>query len=419
MDFLITPLWGTLADKYSKHRLLLLFTMIVSGIFYSATYFIPQVKQQGLEWTTLTNSTPVGDSNSLHMNSKNNFPISVDLNWCAPVIDDSNEELQTFTKSFVSNNDDEKISIHCFRPRNRNKEKYYCCKHLHNPPLMIKGVDDYNEVRSHYMASSTSVTFTLMIILIFAAKSLFCTTGPILDAVAMALAQEHNNDYGRQRAWGAISWGLFGAISGSAVDACTKYCKTEYIYAPAFAMFVGFVTLATLTAFKMKFHSHQSPGSISRNIWPLLSNPDMLIFLLILFLVGIVVGVISTYLFLFLQELNGPHSLMGLTLTISCLSEVPFMYYSSKILNYFGHKCIFYLCLLCYGIRLIGYSFLYNPWIVLPIELLHGVCYGAFWPTLTSYGNLLAPDGMEATVQTVAFAVNCGFGESLYYISVF
>ena len=345
--FLIAPLWGILCDKYSKHREVLLGTMAVSSVLYCCTYFVPRVADTRT-WTALTNSTPVVGLNVKYSSTP----------WV----------------------------------------------------MMTSGLSKRNVSSS--LGNQQIMIFIIMMIIIFTAKSLFCTTCSLLDAVTMALTKEHRSDYGKQRLWGAVSWGLFAVISGAAVDACVKSCPTRYIYAPAFGLYALFTTLSVLTAFKMTFQTHQSPSeSISGNIGLLLRNPEILVFLLLQFVVGANLGAISTYLFLLLQELHGPHSLMGLTLTVSCVSEVPFMYFSSRIIQCFGHKSIFYLCLVCYAVRCGCYSILRNPWFVLPVELLHGICYGAFWPASTSYCNLVAPQGMEATVQNAANAVNAGLGK--------
>jgi hypothetical protein len=38
-----------------------------------------------------------------------------------------------------------------------------------------------------------------------------------------------------------------------------------------------------------------------------------------------------------------------------------------------------------------------NAWAVLPIELLHGVTYGAAWAGCTSFAHLIAPKGGRAS----------------------
>ncbi|CAG2055051.1 unnamed protein product [Timema podura] len=71
------------------------------------------------------------------------------------------------------------------------------------------------------------------------------------------------------------------------------------------------------------------------------------------------------------------------------------------------------LVLLAFGIRFLLYSFLYNPWWCLPIELLQGVTFGLFYATMASYASIVAPPGTEATVQGLVGAIFEGVGVSL------
>lgn len=57
------------------------------------------------------------------------------------------------------------------------------------------------------------------------------------------------------------------------------------------------------------------------------------------------------------------------------------------------------LVLFAFGVRFILYSFLTNAWWVLPIEILQGITYGMFYPTMTSYANVVSLPGTETTVQ--------------------
>lgn len=57
------------------------------------------------------------------------------------------------------------------------------------------------------------------------------------------------------------------------------------------------------------------------------------------------------------------------------------------------------LVLFAFGVRFILYSFLTNAWWVLPIEMLQGVTFGMFYPTMASYANAVSPPGTETTVQ--------------------
>lgn len=262
-----------------------------------------------------------------------------------------------------------------------------------------------------------TLTFVLMLVIVLTGQFVSNPAAPLLDAATMALVKECNDrgqkvEYGHQRLWGGVAWGVFAPLSGLAIDTYSAaYPESFNKYLPAFIFFVAIVLLSVVPALCIGFLPHRPPESLASNLGTLIRKPKVLVFLYAMFISGVSVGVISTYLFLFLAELSGSHTVMGLTLTLTSVAEVPFMFFATKLIERLGHRGVFVLTLFCYTVRFAGYSLLQNPWLVLPIELLHGVTYGALWPACTSYINLITPDNMLTTMQSITFGIKCGLGK--------
>jgi MFS family permease len=64
-----------------------------------------------------------------------------------------------------------------------------------------------------------------------------------------------------------------------------------------------------------------------------------------------------------------------------------------------GHVHCMTLVLGAFGVRLLIYSVLTNPWTILPVELFQGVTFGIFYSTMASYAYVVSPPGSAATVQ--------------------
>ena len=269
---------------------------------------------------------------------------------------------------------------------------------------------------SHPFSRKSSATFVTMMVLVFTGRFVKGPVVPILDATTHVLVKELNEagiaaDYGRQRLWGAISWGTFSPFTGFIIDTYSAHVVSFNDYLPAFCMYLTVTLLAFCSVAFIKIARHEPPpGSLTQNLGRVLRKPGVLVFLFASCVTGVAVGIINAYLFLFLAELSGSHTLMGLTLTLTCVSEVPFMFFATKLIDRFGHRGVISLALFCYALRYCCYSLLQNPWVVLPIELLHGVTYGALWPACTSYCHMVAPEGMATTIQSVTFAVKNGLG---------
>ena len=79
-------------------------------------------------------------------------------------------------------------------------------------------------------------------------------------------------------------------------------------------------------------------------------------------------------------------------------------------LNKMGHVHTMTMILGVMGVRLLAYSFLTNPWYVLPIELLNGLTLGVYWSTMASYAHWIAPAGASSTMQGIFSAIFEGIG---------
>ncbi|KAG7391782.1 hypothetical protein PHYPSEUDO_003402 [Phytophthora pseudosyringae] len=109
---------------------------------------------------------------------------------------------------------------------------------------------------------------------------------------------------------------------------------------------------------------------------------------------------------------NNPH-IVGVVIAVETVSELPFFFHANKIFERFGTaKCVF-ASLVAYGIRMVTYAFIQHPWLVLPIEVLHGLTYGLLLAAFTNYIYEAAPKGTEGTMIGVLFAVQRGIGGGL------
>ena len=125
---------------------------------------------------------------------------------------------------------------------------------------------------------------------------------------------------------------------------------------------------------------------------------------------GVCSGVLYGYLAWYQSELGASGLLLGITVFVQASYEAPMMAVSEWFIRKAGyHGCVM-LCLLSYGVRFIGYYFIKNPWLVLPIDVTHSVGYGLFYASMTSFAFEKAPPGTSATLQGLLGAIYEGFG---------
>lgn len=94
---------------------------------------------------------------------------------------------------------------------------------------------------------------------------------------------------------------------------------------------------------------------------------------------------------------------MGISLTVTCVSETVVFYFAERIKSALGTWGCLNLIFLAFILRMAAYTGLPHAptlWLVLPVELLHGLTFGLAWSVGTGYFAAIAPKGTEATFQS-------------------
>jgi len=139
-------------------------------------------------------------------------------------------------------------------------------------------------------------------------------------------------------------------------------------------------------------------------------------------LFGVGVGGIGEFLFLHLRDsLAAPEWLMGATLAVTCAAEVPAFRLQPRLLRAIGVRAVLRLVAAAYVLRTALYALLPAAarllpaglrsrayFLVLPVEMLHGLCFACAWATGTAHCRRAAPRGCEAELQ--AWFSGCFFG---------
>ncbi|XP_073955379.1 sugar baby transporter [Choristoneura fumiferana] len=240
------------------------------------------------------------------------------------------------------------------------------------------------------------------------------------DAICFNILGAKVSQYGKQRLWGSVGWGIFSLLTGALIDA---FSDGEYKnYAVAFVLMFVFMMGDVIVSCFVKIESTKMSVSILADVGTLLTSLPTVIFFLWTIAVGLCTGLLWQFLFWHLEDImklncNGSDyikTLQGLVSAIQTFcGEIPFMFVSGYILKRLGHVNMMSLVLFAFGVRFILYSLLTNPWWVLPIEMFQGITFGMFYPTMASYAKVVSPPGTETTVQGLTGAIFEGIGTSL------
>lgn len=242
----------------------------------------------------------------------------------------------------------------------------------------------------------------------------------VADAICFNVLGKKPQHYGKQRLWGSVGWGLVSLLTGTLIDTFSDGPNKNYI--AAFVLMFIFMFGDIVASCFIDNKTANTSTNILTDVGSLLKSLPTFVFLLWTIAVGLGTGLLWQFLFWHIEDVAGltcegstyVKTLQGLVSAIqSFCGEIPFMFLSGRILKKLGHENMMGVVLFGFGVRFILYSILTNPWWILPIEILQGVTFGMFYPTMTSYASIVAPPGTETTVQGLTGAVFEGVGTSL------
>jgi PPP family 3-phenylpropionic acid transporter len=232
----------------------------------------------------------------------------------------------------------------------------------------------------------------------------YASTGPLVDSAVLALLGDRKERFGRIRLWGTIGYGVVAPFAGSLIGRLgLKWAFWGYAI-----LMLGSLLVMTW----IPFRQGRSNSSFRGGIRVLLANRSWMLFLVMVFIAGIGMATINNYLFVYMQSLGSSTTLMGFALTVSTLSEIPAFFFSDRLLRRFGARGMLVIAMTTIGLRLVCYSLTILPWIVLIIQLCHGLTFAVIYTAGVHYADRVAPPGMKATTQGMFAGMLMGFGSA-------
>jgi len=223
---------------------------------------------------------------------------------------------------------------------------------------------------------------------------------PLVDNTVLAILGERKAIYGRLRLWGALGWGVAGSSIGLLIE---RFGLSWGFYGALF-----FLAGCLLAAQRLQIQQVQIGQPFWQGVRFFVSSKPWLVFLITLFINGAAAGVGNNFLFLYLDELGASRTLMGLTLFVATVSEIPIFFFGDRLLNRLGARGLIFFSLGATVVRMLCYALMPSAYYVLPIQLLHGLTFSAMWVAGVSYANRAAPPGMGATAQGLLSGVSMG-----------
>ena len=161
------------------------------------------------------------------------------------------------------------------------------------------------------------------------------------------------------------------------------------------------------------------------------SKPDTFGIFLIGFVFGGSFASVQSLLFVYVEEIvtennvaliENTHDisylLLGLSVGISVIFEIPFLYLSNIFIHYLGYRIIIIVSFILYCIRLVLYSYLNknNLYLLLIIESLQGITTSLIHVSLITIISIIFPLNMQTIGQTLMYITRYGIAPFIFLI---
>lgn len=252
----------------------------------------------------------------------------------------------------------------------------------------------------------------------------FATISSLLDG--LVVDQVPKNEYGRLRLWCAVGYGTAAGLIGVGMYFVPKITWVPYAAHFAPGLLSGIISI-TLMCFlqnesekkpidNVSIQEENQPDTHEEESKPL--NPpvdekqepfcskfrrlpfsfDLFLFVIVIFICGSCMGLVATFLFLFIEKsLHGSQLIMGVSVLVTCAFEVPVFYYAKNLLDHVSPDLTILISLASYIVRFGAYWLLNeyhgrslpstlpltvclaNAWWILVPECLHGLTFALMW----------------------------------------
>nr|XP_013808623.1 PREDICTED: major facilitator superfamily domain-containing protein 6-like [Apteryx mantelli mantelli] len=131
------------------------------------------------------------------------------------------------------------------------------------------------------------------------------------------------------------------------------------------------------------------------------------------FLTGAAGSTVQNFLFWQMQDQGSGETYMGLAVAVGLIAELVLYFFKSKLLRTLSSSGVVALSLGCLAAQLLYYSFRWNAWSVLPIQVLSAFSNGALWWAVNLTVDEVATPGMERSLHALLRGLSHGGGAGL------
>lgn len=285
-------------------------------------------------------------------------------------------------------------------------------------PLMTYGADRFRCTRGMMTVVSLATPIGIVVFLVSTQTSyivvgfLLCVTfqlpmSTFIDRHTLYIfpTEVRTESWSYARAYASLGWGIGNFL----VTALVTLTGTWLIVIAQYCVFQVGLLYYLYTTHVEEAATH-IPVAVSELVHVFVANPRIAAFLMANCFIGYCLSVVNNFLFIFLNSIHAPTILLGLTILVNILIEIPLFQASDYLFSKLKCRHMMAIALASGFMRFFCFCMLTNPWYVLLIEPLHGLTFAFAWlPAIKVISTSFPPKLANSATGALSIA-QCGIG---------
>ena len=257
------------------------------------------------------------------------------------------------------------------------------------------------------LAFTVTDRFEYLIVIVALFSILHAPIHPNIAALVLSHLElrDKQDEFGTFRLWGSISFVVASLFTGGLLFE-DKLTLTVYIFAGCMIA-LGFIS------FKLPDRHISTEVQWRDGLRLITDNRELRLFLLGLTCIGVTLGITNQYLVVYMNELNASAWMIGITIAISALPEIPLMRYAQTFIRKWGLRITFVVGISALPVRWLFNMLVTDPNVALPVQALHGVAMSALLAVGIIYFDNILPKTLRASGQALYLSSLYGLGPSI------
>ncbi len=256
-----------------------------------------------------------------------------------------------------------------------------------------------------YLLLGLPQTFLAILVVMILVAMFTSPTTSLGDGLVARMASRHGVDFGRMRLGGSIGYAVVSISMGM------LWQRTGYRLLFPIAM-VFYLIVAVISLLLEESPSKDASLQTALPWREIGQHPVLRTLLIATFLVGGAMMMTLTFNGVYMHALGGGDDLIGLQVGLGAIVEVPFMFFTQRIMKKIGGLNTLLLGYICFGGSFLASSLVTTPMALLVVTLLRGPGYALFMVTTVILLDRYAGE-WSATTQSMMNATAFGIAPLL------